>query len=148
MTSEGRALLHLALLPVVALLAVFGTGIATFASGDPDGLPSFLLGLAMVLLAGLLLGVILRPLPVSSRRRWQVAGFGCLGVGVLGLVSAAALPAVSAVLRSGPLQIVFSPWGMALCLVAGVALPFAARDGPVSPPAMPATPADWPACAA
>lgn len=134
MTSHGRTLVRLALLPVVVVLFLYGTLVATFATGVPDGLPWLVLGLIMMTSAGVLLGLLLRPVPASSRRRWRVVGVAGLVVGVLGLLSAAGPPPVSAVLRWPPLAVVFSPWIVMLGLLMGIALPVAAtgRDHGVS----------------
>lgn len=128
MARTGRSVLTIALAPVVLMLAAYGTVFAAVAT-----LPWLLLGLALVLSAGGLLGVILRPTPASSRPGAIAAGSVFLGIGTLGLVCAIAFPTASVALRSGLLAPLFSPWGMGLALVLGTALLVARRGEPEYP---------------
>lgn len=126
--DNGRVVIVIVIAPVVLMLAWLGAGIAALATGDgAAAVPGFLLGLALVVSGGVLLGLVLRPLPAALRRRSRVAGFGCLGAAGVGLFSAVTLPAVSVALRSGLLAPVFSPLGMALAVVLGTAFLVAGR---------------------
>lgn len=139
MLGKGRIVLLIVLFPVVLLMAFLGIGIAAFATGAPGGgtAAALLLGLGLVLSAGVVLGVVLRPLPATSRRTAIVVGTVFLATGGSALLCAVALPGVSSALRSGllaPLFLpLFSPLGLALTVVLGTALLVASLTGRTSP---------------
>lgn len=128
MTNTGRTVLALLVSPIVLILTVWGTGIAAFSASEGAAFGA-VLGLALLMSAGALLGMVLGPLPATSRRRSLMVAAMFLGIALIGLACAAAAPVVSAALRSGPLAAVFSPLAMALSLVIGVALLVARRPG-------------------